>query len=229
MVFFAGMLCCCISSPPYRDFTQQFLVRWLWQVVDLPTTKHCLWFPCFRLTQRGARFVLRIPRPADPVLAEALGVRRQQELQSSRGDGLDGHEGLFGRVRADGGHLAAEQEDDGRFVEPAQGARDARLDLGFACACSLHVEAHLGCQRQAESFSRVWVFYDHKSPRLEVMCRGSKSRSGEDALDNGIRYRVRPEAADGAPRAKEVMKVHGLFVHKNLFRSDLIDDAHLTR
>ena len=134
-------------------------------------------------------------------------MSRQEELQPRGRHGLRAHDGFFGRVGADIGHIAAEEDQGGGFVDAAQGTGHTRLDLGFGCALGLHVGAHPGRESRAEALSGGGVFDHSKTPRLTVVRRGGKRRGGEQVLNNGIRHRVRFEAADGAAGAQEVAQV----------------------
>lgn len=134
-------------------------------------------------------------------------MSRQEELQPRGCHRLCAHDGFLGCVNADVGHVAAEDDQGGGFVDAAQGAQNTRLDLGCEYAFGLHVGAHFGGERLAKALSGGGVLDHGKTPRLTVVRRGGKRRSGEQVLNNGIRHGVRFEAADGAAGAQEVAQV----------------------
>ncbi len=65
------------------------------------------------------------------------------------------------------------------------------------CAFGLHVETHFCRQCFSEPRFDIRILYNNESPRLKIMRGWGVGRSGEDAFNNGIRYRVRFEASNG--------------------------------
>ena len=63
------------------------------------------------------------------------------------------------------------------------------------------------CHRFGKILFRRLAGDDYKSPRLTVMRGGRERRSGKNVLYDGIRYRVRFEAADRAASPQKVVKV----------------------
>lgn len=140
-------------------------------------------------------------------------MRGEEKLQSRIGDGLHCHQvfGSFSFYVGVGVHLAhveAEEDEDRRGGHPFTGTVDAFLDFFVGESVVLEVAPEFDCHRVGKFLFDGRRRHYAEAPGLTVVGGGGEGRSVENVVYNGIRHRVRFEAADRAARPQKIVEVN---------------------